>query len=313
MSGTVLDLPDQLRHEGLTVYVVPQWRTNGHDGQLLLTDPWGHLLHHTADNAGLGSVWDPAGDRRPDVPQPRCNLWLPRAGDYDVAVVSAGRAYHAGTNSAVALADVRAGRINADTPDAYLRGLVDDSNGNGHLLGTEVENRGDGQPLTDRQLRALPRVCAAVARTFGLSTGQIAHHRQVTRRKPDMAWRGDIWSMTAAVLAGEEPDMPLTDADAKLVAKALVPYLQEITTGGGNATDNNPLLQQLRDAEDAKFAALTAGLTGLAGDVAGVSAKVDALTVAGVDVPALAALLAPAVSEAVAPAVADLLAKRLES
>src|SRR5262249_10258829 len=54
----------------------------------------------------------------------------------------------------------------------------------------------------------------------------------------------------------------LTDADVKLVARALIPYLQEISTGPGNSVDNNPLLQQLRHALDAvaaDVAALKAG------------------------------------------------------
>lgn len=205
---SILGLPDALRAAGLSVHVVPEWRTNGHDGQLVLENPYGLLLHHTADNIGLKAVWcEGCPDVRPDVPEPRAHLWLPRSSaavGYDVAVVTAGRAYQAGTNSSVVHEDIRAGRVSAATADAAARGLEDDMNGNPHLLGLEVENLGDGQPLTEEQLRDLPRICAAVLRLFGWSVGHLAHHRQVTRRKPDMAWRGDIWSMTDAVLRGDD-------------------------------------------------------------------------------------------------------------
>lgn len=197
-------LPTILRAENLTVHIVTEWLSNGHDGDQIIY-PYGILLHHTADNIGLKSVWNESGpDIRSDVPQPRANLWLPRAGDYDVAVVSAGRAYHAGRNSSVAHNDIKNNRCSLQMQDAVVRGLVDDMNGNPYLIGIEVENLGTTQELTDKQLDVLPRVCAALCKEFGWNTGRIAHHRQVTSRKPDMGWRGDIWTMTNNILQGND-------------------------------------------------------------------------------------------------------------
>lgn len=138
----------------------------------------------------------------------------------------------------------------------------------------------------------------------------------------------DDWGQTPYL--GDD-DMPLTVADAQLVAKALVPYLQELSTGAGNATDNNPLLQQFRDTMDTRLVALANDVSELAADVDGVArqtvdlaAKVDNLTISGVDVPALAALLAPMLTgstehlsegdlSAIAKAVADETARRQTS
>src|SRR5215212_3990122 len=70
--GSMLDLPDALRAAGLRVFVTPDWKTNGH-GITLLDHPYGGVLHHTA-GFGLHSVYG-LPDARPDVPQPRANLW----------------------------------------------------------------------------------------------------------------------------------------------------------------------------------------------------------------------------------------------
>lgn len=275
----MLTVPDALVAAGLSVFVVPEWRSNGHDGQLVLADPWGVLLHHTADNGGLKSVWG-SPDIRPDVPQPRANLWMPRDNSrYDVAVVSAGRAYHAGRNSSVALADVRAGRVGPSTPDARVRGLADDTNGNGVLVGLEVENWGDGQPLTDSQLRNLPRVCAVLLGVFGLGVGHLAHHRQVTERKPDMQWRGDIWAMTATVLAGKEGVlMALTDEQQDVVYRAAQQILGAVGYGqrdfAGTVEATLGVVQGLVNTLNTKAGALATAITDSKAAVLGAVAAV---------------------------------------
>jgi hypothetical protein len=96
-----------------------------------------------------------------------------------------------------------------------------------------------------------------------------AHFYQANDR-PNVTIDGVTCDVNELLIPLEDIDMPLTQADAQLVAKALVPFLQEITTGAGNSVDDNPLLQQLREAEDARFAALARSLSDL-------SAKVDHL------------------------------------
>jgi hypothetical protein len=216
--ASILDLATAYRAEGLHVYEVPGWRNRGHsDGPML---PRGGGWHHTADNSGLISVLNLNGpDIRPDVPQPRANVWVPRDEDYDLAMVCAGTAYHFGAGSRTALALAWNGRVSAATPDAAVAGYPDDLDdtapGNATMIGHEVENLGTGQPLTARQLWAIPRIAAAECRLFGWGPGHHMHHRQYTRRKPDMQWRGDLWALTAAQLAHTSGGDMALDPDAK--------------------------------------------------------------------------------------------------
>jgi hypothetical protein len=119
-----------------------------------------------------------------------------------------------------------------------------------------------------------------------------AHIYQANDR-PTVVIDGVVCDVNELLIPLEDHDMPLTQADAQLVAKALVPFLQEITTGAGNSVDDNPLLQQLRENEDARFTALARGLSDL-------SAKVDHLTHGLIDPVALAAALAPELAAQIA-------------
>lgn len=205
------ELPAVLGDAGLRVGIVPDWLTNGH-GAMRSID--GNLLHHTAGHR-LAAVYAWPGrwpDARPSVPSPRCNLWWPEWPDaaesgmgYDVWVVTAGMAYHAGEGSTQALADIRTGRMSARVLDAAARGLPDDGAvGSAVLLGHEVENLGVGtDPYPAEQLGRLCRGVAAINQAAGLTPGHVGHHRQYTRRKPDMSWRGDIWTQIARA-GGEE-------------------------------------------------------------------------------------------------------------
>jgi hypothetical protein len=97
-----------------------------------------------------------------------------------------------------------------------------------------------------------------------------AHIYQANDR-PNITVEGVACDVNELLIQLEDTDMPLTQADADLVAKALVPYLQEITTGAGNSVDNNPLLQQLRDADDARFSAVTGRLDVIAAKLGGMA------------------------------------------
>lgn len=83
----------------------------------------------------------------------------------------------------------------------------------------------------------------------------------------------------------------LTKADAELVAKALVPYLQEIATGAGNSVDDNPLLQGFRDA----LTAVAADVTAIRTDTTALKAAVATLKAGGTppDPATTAAAVAP--------------------
>jgi hypothetical protein len=218
MTGTMRDLPAALRAAGLRVWVAPDWLSNGHEGhhELDASALWGGVLHHTA-GMGLHAVYGEP-DARPDVPQPRCNLWVPRGpswtapsgGVADVAVCCAGLAWQAGTGSSVAYADMKAGRGSVKLADAAARGLADDIDAmttSLHTIGVEIEAMGNGDPADypPGQLDVIRKIMDAAVDLFPtfVGVGNWLHHRQCTKRKVDMSYRGDIWARTAP--APEEP------------------------------------------------------------------------------------------------------------
>jgi len=151
------------------------------------------------------------------MPPPRANVFLPRTGP-DVIMVAAGLAYHFGKGSRTALRLAWNGQVSAATPDAAVANYPDDNDetapGNASMIGHEVENLGDVQPLTARQLWTIPRVAAAECLLWNWTPGHHMHHRQYTRRKPDMAWRGDLWAMTADAIREYQEGDTMSAQDA---------------------------------------------------------------------------------------------------
>lgn len=228
---TMVDLERACRAAGLPMDpTVPDFLTNGHNGVRVLAEPRVGYWHHT-DSTVLQSVytWDGQDEWRPDVPSPRCNMYAARArpagcgphcrnpGRAHLVPVSAGVAYHAGTANLGRIQLARAGRVNAALPDAA--GLPDDYGAaNGEAVGLEVDWRtGEGWPADLLDLVA--SASAVAVGVFGWpGVGSWIHHRQATHRKPDMAYRGDLWARTRQALDGGD-DMPLTDTDAALIWK----------------------------------------------------------------------------------------------
>ena len=201
--GRALWLPDVLRAAGLTVVEQPGWETRG---SATFSPRW-QVFHHTASHAGanapsLGIVTN----GRPDLAGPLCNVLVARDGT--CYVVASGRANHAG-----------AGRY----PDG--------TTGNSLSVGWECENNGIGEPWPDRQLDAIARGQAAVARHLAQPASTVIYHRAYAPgRKIDPAGPGipqnvtDWQARVAAIMTGDE-DMPLNDADlftiGVIVKKAL--------------------------------------------------------------------------------------------
>lgn len=253
MSSMIL-LPQALKNFGLRVREVPGWQARGHDGEVPIV-PFGGMWHDTGDTLGLRSVWDVNGDDvRPDVPQPRANLYFPRESSWDVYLVAAGRAYHAGRGSALVLSEVANGRISKSTQDAVVRGLLDDtSEGNSVLIGHEVEGVGGGQALSPLQAHVIPRVAAAECALFGWTPGHHVHHRQYTHRKVDMSWHGDLWGMTAQLLAGKADAVASTEELRALIDDRLQHFFVHLATGVPNSVSGDPRVAQLHtDIEEIK-------------------------------------------------------------
>jgi len=195
-------LADALKAEGLRINEVAGWRRNTRPGDF---NPVGVMNHHTAGHNDLLTVIR----GRPGLNGPLANFYVARDGL--VTVIAAGRCNHAGAGSGKVLERTR--RSLAPQGDATAFGLADDTTGNGHYFGIEVENLGDGRdPYPDVQIDALVKVNAAICRHEKWSATRVIHHREWTKRKVDMSFRGDLRGKVARYLAGGEEGLSMADA-----------------------------------------------------------------------------------------------------
>jgi N-acetylmuramoyl-L-alanine amidase/Putative peptidoglycan binding domain len=183
-----------LRGRGVTVIEEPGWQARGRTP----FSPLGVMVHHTAgprqgDHPSLAVVLR----GRTGIPPPLCNILLARSGT--AHLIAALRANHAGAGSRLVLDEVRRGV--SPPADAIVRGLRDDITGNAKFYGIEVENSGlANDPYPQIQLNALVRICSALSAANGWSAARVIHHREWTRRKPDMSFRGPLRVLVQACM-----------------------------------------------------------------------------------------------------------------
>lgn len=173
------DLSVILRAAGVNVREVGLWRAHVRPGSFA---PVGNIVHHTADkgrgDSGLELLRVGRGQPNPLL-GPLCN-GSPRE-DGTLALLSAGRANHAGMGSGAVLDDVRADRRSSRPgPDTIV--------GNGLFYGWEVDNDGVGQPYPDAQIRTTVLVCAATSRHHGWSPYRTITHGRWSQRKADWSY-----------------------------------------------------------------------------------------------------------------------------
>jgi hypothetical protein len=179
-----MDTAKILRAAGLTVHDV---RIGGR-GHLEIR---GVMAHHdaigpTSNRSRIAAVMQ---NGRPDLKGPLCNAWVDRLGDW--WLISDQRANHAGSCSIIALNEAMSGR--AVERDARDRALLDDTTiGNRYFYGIEVANNGVGEPYPSAQIYSLARGIAALNLAHGLTSRNLLHHREATKRKIDMSWRGPL-------------------------------------------------------------------------------------------------------------------------
>lgn len=157
------DLADICRTSGLKVVEHPGWKTRGH-GDLDRADIRTIVVHHTATPNSLEGDYPTMAtvrDGRTGLPGPLSQLGLGRSGT--VYVIAAGVSYHAGKTHST------------------------DQN-NWHAIGIEAEHPGGSTPWPPGQYSAYVRLCAALAKGYGLDVSRVQGHKEVaepTGRKSD--------------------------------------------------------------------------------------------------------------------------------
>lgn len=192
-------LADVLRAAGCNVVETPGWKNRGRAemGTVL-----GVLEHHTgpgSDTAMLGLIQN----GRPDLAGPLAHLFLDRNATFHV--MAAGRCNHAGAGQ--------------------WHGITD---GNGHLVGIEVANDGDGKdPWPPAQLAALALGTAAILEHVGADPVMAAGHKEYALprgRKIDptfdmVAFRDRLEAIMAADESEVLPSVQPTDPRRAMLRK----------------------------------------------------------------------------------------------
>src|SRR6266508_1717664 len=167
----MIDFSKVLRDAGLPVHEVSGWRTRGRPASGNPSDP---AYPAATKFAGIGlhhtaghNDLDVVVGGRPGIPGPLANLYVSRDGR--VHVVAAGRANHFGPG------------------------------------GIEVENYGTAaDPYPQVQIQHLERACAAICKHQHWTANRCVQHREWTRRKVDMSYRGPLRQAVAALLSKKD-------------------------------------------------------------------------------------------------------------
>jgi hypothetical protein len=166
----------------------------------------GGMWHHDAVGPTTLARWIAMAQHgRPDLRGPLYNGGVMRDGAW--VLITDQRANHAGRSSLITLNEATAGL--ASERDARDRGLLDDTTiGNRYFFGLCAANNGTDEPYPAGQIDSIAHGCAALNEAWGLTAGHWLHHRQASRRKIDMSFRGDLRSMIRA--HQEDDDMAVT-------------------------------------------------------------------------------------------------------
>jgi hypothetical protein len=183
-------------------------------------EPNGIMLHHTGSSDSATSAAEELVlvNGRSDLPGPLCQLAI--RDDGTVVLVAAGRANHAGRGSGTTLA-----KVVSENYAGELKPGSDDTDGNAHFYGCEIEYSGS-KPPTKAAYDAAVLMCAAICDAHGWTAQSVSSHREWTRRKVDpgkvdmAAFRKDV---AAALKKGPEkapkPPEKEEELDVALTAK----------------------------------------------------------------------------------------------
>lgn len=295
-----------LRAEGVDVREYRSWKTHERDDETgkVFGPVNGVVIHHTAGRDSLSLCYNGTSA----LPGPLCHTHLSKTGVANM--LSAGRSNHAGTFAQNAHNAVLAESSVHPRPDE--REPVD---GNDHYYGLEIENLGNGtDPYPWVQYVQAVKWATAICRHHNWNENSVIGHKEGTLRKIDPRgpvigpdgrkfdftmnrFRTDVraaLALPAGVWATEEEDMALTDEDVQKVADAVWGKLFESPVDPGG--DKRQASAFLRWA-DVRHVQNKERFEGLAALVSAVQAKVDAISVGGVDLDALAAKVADVLSQ----------------
>jgi hypothetical protein len=293
-----------LKAEGLSVVEHGDWWNRERDDETgkVFGPVRGVVIHHTAGANSLGAVTSGVAG----LPGPLCHGYLPKSGK--IYTISGGRANHAGTFAANAYnAMVNESRIHP-VPDA-----AEPVDANDSTYGIEIENRGDGDDVYPiGQYIAAVKWATAICRFHGWSADSVIGHKEGTRRKIDPKgpvegdgqftmekFRVDVaiaLSMPAGKWANQEEEVALNKADVDTMANTDNVYRSPDDAVSENkfwtlATYQRETYLRARETK-AEVAAVKAATSDLGAHLGRVEAKIEAISVGGVDLDALAVKVA---------------------
>lgn len=300
---------DALEAEGVNVTGYEDWKTHGRDAATGKTfgAANGVVIHHTAGVSSLSLCYNGTSS----LPGPLCHTHLSKTAV--ARMLSVRRANHAGT-----FAQNAHNAVLAESPVHPYPDEAEPVDGNDHYYGLEIENLGDGEdPYPWVQYVAAVKWATAICRHHGWTEHSVIGHKEGTRRKIDPKGPiqgGPLFTMDrfrthvkealalpAGVWPNQEEDVTLSAEDKAWIKgeidkvapavwdrddiPASVPPYNNSDYDDGNTTWT--ARYALGDAV-LKPRQVRAELAAVADKVDAVAAKVDSISVGGVDLDALA-------------------------
>lgn len=221
-----------LKAEGVTVAEHPGWRTHNRAGHGAWGPVHGVVIHHTAGSNSLELCYN----GRSDLPGPLCHAHI--AKDGTLTLVANGRANHAGTFAANAVAAMTKQSSTHPRPD--VKEPVD---GNAITYGVEVENKGDGKdPYPAAQYLATVRFAAAICRAHGWTAESVIGHKEGTRRKVDPSFDMDDFRDNVAAQLTTVPAKPVTTQPSVSLAHVVAAARRDPSAAQGHTTHKAEVL-----------------------------------------------------------------------
>jgi len=162
--------------------------------------PGGVLIHHTAGPLGRQELSEGLLIKgRAGLRGPLVQVGVSRTGK--AHFVTNGRAHHAGAGNARVLDAVKDNRVVLDKEEEPG---ADNTYGNTHFLGIEIDNSGrGGDPYPAEQIARAVDIAASWCRAFGWGANRVIGHHEWTHRKSDPSY--SITSFRQSVNAALNP------------------------------------------------------------------------------------------------------------